>query len=130
MFLRRRLNLFPSGGDLFTTRRLSVELLNAVVDRQEAEITRLLTRDIEREKEMVVLRERNSKWETPTSGTGDLPEDLPFHLIGNRTQVHRNDLFGDCDKKVFGVNLLDYIQSCIESFRLNLSAPQLIPAWC
>ena len=51
-------------GDLFTTRRFSVEILNAVVDRQEAEITRLLTRDIEREKEMIVLRERNSKWET------------------------------------------------------------------
>ena len=52
------------GGDLFTTRRLSVELLNAVADRQEAEITRLLTRNVEREKEMIVLRERNSKWET------------------------------------------------------------------
>ena len=50
--------------DLFTTRRLSVELLNAVADRQEAEITRLLTRNVEREKEMVLLRERNSKWET------------------------------------------------------------------
>ena len=56
---------FPKwGGDLFTTRRLSVELLNAVADRQEAEITRLLTRNVEREKEMIVLRERNSKWET------------------------------------------------------------------
>ena len=40
---------FPKwAGDLFTTRRFSVEILNAVVDRQEAEITRLLTRDIER----------------------------------------------------------------------------------
>ena len=52
------------GGDLFTTRRFSVEILNAVADRQEAEITRLLTRDVEREKEMIVLRERNAKWET------------------------------------------------------------------
>ena len=52
------------GGDLFTTRRLSVELLNAVADRQEAEITRLLTRDVEREKEMIVLRESNTKYET------------------------------------------------------------------
>ena len=52
------------GGDLFTTRRLSVEILNAVAVRREAEITRLLTRNVEREKEMIVLRERNSKWET------------------------------------------------------------------
>ena len=52
------------GGDLFTTRRLSVELLNAVADRQEAEITRLLTRHVEREKEMIVLRESNTKYET------------------------------------------------------------------
>ena len=52
------------GGDLFTTRRFFVEILNAVAVRQESEITRLLTRDIEREKEMVVLRERNSKWKT------------------------------------------------------------------
>ena len=52
------------GGDLFTTHRLSVEILNAVAVRREAEITRLLTRNIEREKEMVVLRERNSKWKT------------------------------------------------------------------
>ena len=52
------------GGDLFTTRRFSIEILNAEVDRQEAEITRLLTRNIEREKEMVLLRERNSKWKT------------------------------------------------------------------
>ena len=48
-------------GDLFTTRRLSVEILNAVVDRQEADITRLLTRDVEREKEMIVLREQVAK---------------------------------------------------------------------
>ena len=48
-------------GDLFTTGRFSVEILNAEAVRHESEITRLLTRDIEREKEMVVLRERNSK---------------------------------------------------------------------
>ena len=33
-------------------------------------------------------------------------------------------------KKYNGVNPLDSIKSCIESFRLNRSAPQLIPAWC
>ena len=32
--------------------------------RQESEITRLLTRDVEREKEMIVLRESNTKYET------------------------------------------------------------------
>ncbi|MEI6326412.1 MAG: hypothetical protein WCO91_13250 [Gemmataceae bacterium] len=40
------------------------EMWKAEAVRQESEITRLLTRDIEREKEMIVLRERNSKWET------------------------------------------------------------------
>ena len=60
-------------GDLFTTLRLSVEILNAVVDCQEAEITRLLTRDVEREKEMIVLRERNSKWETQLRAQGGVP---------------------------------------------------------
>ena len=33
-------------------------------------------------------------------------------------------------KKYNGVNPLHYIKSCIESFRLNRSAPRLIPAWC
>ena len=33
-------------------------------------------------------------------------------------------------KKYNGVNPLDYIKSCIESFRLNRSAPRLIPEWC
>ena len=33
-------------------------------------------------------------------------------------------------KKYNGVNPLDYIKSCIDSFRLNRPAPRLIPAWC
>ena len=33
-------------------------------------------------------------------------------------------------KKYNGVNPLDYLKSCIESFRLNRSAPRLIPEWC
>ena len=40
------------------------EMWKAEAVRRGAEITRLLTRDVEREKEMIVLRERNSKWET------------------------------------------------------------------
>ena len=44
-----------------TALRHLVEILNAVAVRREAEITRLLTRDVEREKEMIVLRERVSK---------------------------------------------------------------------
>ena len=37
---------------------------------------------------------------------------------------------GIATKKYKGVNPLHYIKSCIESFRLNRSAPQLIPACC
>ena len=47
-----------------TALRHLVEILKASGFRQETEITRLLTRNVEREKEMIVLRERNSKWET------------------------------------------------------------------
>ena len=47
-----------------TPRRLSVEILNASRFRQEVEITRRLTRSSKREKEMIVLREQNSKWKT------------------------------------------------------------------
>ena len=47
-----------------TTLRHYGEMWKASGFRRGAEITRLLTRDVEREKEMSVLRERNSKWET------------------------------------------------------------------
>ena len=47
-----------------TALRHLVEILNAVAVRRGAEITRLLTRNVEQEKEKIVLRERNSKWET------------------------------------------------------------------
>ena len=47
-----------------TALRQLVEILNAVAVRQVAEITRLLTRDVERKKKMIVLRERVAKWET------------------------------------------------------------------
>ena len=45
----------------FTTLRHYGEMWKASGFRQESEITRLLTRDVEREKEMIVLRERVSK---------------------------------------------------------------------
>ena len=40
------------------------EMWKAVAVRRGAEITRVLTRNVEQEKEKIVLRERNSKWET------------------------------------------------------------------
>ena len=44
--------------------------------------------------------------------------------------LRQKSISGIATKKSKGVNPLHYIQSCIESFRLNRSAPQLIPAWC
>ena len=59
------------------------EILKGSGFRQESEITRLLTRDVEREKEMVVLRERVSKWETQlrqnSNNSSKLPSSDPLH---------------------------------------------------
>ncbi|MCY2946146.1 MAG: hypothetical protein NT142_16750 [Planctomycetota bacterium] len=44
-----------------TALRHLVEILNAVAVRRGAEITRLLTRNVEQEKEKIVLREQVSK---------------------------------------------------------------------
>ena len=83
----------------FTTLRHYGEMWKIVAIRREANEVEFQNQISVLKSDNSLLRERVSKWETPTSGTGDLPEDLPFHPIGNRTQVHRNDLFGDCDKK-------------------------------
>ena len=45
------------GGDLFPIHRLSVEISNAAAVRREAEITRLLTRDVERSVQETTLEQ-------------------------------------------------------------------------
>ena len=47
-----------------TTPRHYGEMWKAEAVRRGAEITKLLTRDVERKKKMIVLRERVAKWET------------------------------------------------------------------
>jgi len=69
-----------------TALRHLVEILQASWYRQEAEITRLLTRDVEREKGMVVLRERVSKWETGILFKGNLANTWGGHFWAD-TQV-------------------------------------------
>ena len=56
-----------------TTLRHYGEMWKAEAVRRGAEITKLLTRDVEREKEMIVLRERNSKLETQLRAQGGVP---------------------------------------------------------
>ena len=66
-----------------TALRHLVEILNAVAVRREVEITRVLTRDVEREKEMIVLRERNSKLEMQlrqnSNNSSKPPSSDPLH---------------------------------------------------
>jgi transposase len=69
----------------FTALRHYGEMWKAEAVRRGGEITRLLTRDVEREKEMIVLRERNSKLETQhrqnSNNSSKQPSSDPLHKV-------------------------------------------------
>ena len=67
---------------------------------------------------------------TPTSGTGHLRKDLVLIQSETGPRFIETIFSVIAIKKYNGVNPLDYIKSCIESFRLNRPAPRLIPEWC